>query len=380
MIRRLKRETLAADYDHIVANGKRIWVDLEHQKAAVMLNPLIRRLKHEGADLFITARDMGNNRQVMDELGLRVSMVGKHGGETLAGKMQAYTERVCALLPLVCNYQPDLFFTFSSVEGIRIAFGLQIPSVSFNDEPRSTAVARLTLPLSDKIITPKCIPAQEYHDLGASKDRLVRYDGIDEIAWIAGFEPHADVLDACDVDKGQFVLLRAEMTHAEYLSNTMPPEQSAIADFLPPVVKAFPNHKYFVIPRLEVQFTYLQKKLAGIDNVVVAPFVPRIQDLMFYSAFVASGGGTIVRESTLLGVPSIEFFPGETAPQEHFLMDNGFSLWHLKDPKEIAAKAIEILSEGPGAGRFTTAFRDGLAGYENPLDACYREINKLQTN
>jgi len=39
---------------------------------------------------------------------------------------------------------------------------------------------------------------------------------------------------------------------------------------------------------------------------------------------VISGGGTLVRESSLLSVPSIEYFPGDSAPQETFLLNSGF--------------------------------------------------------
>jgi predicted glycosyltransferase len=43
----------------------------------------------------------------------------------------------------------------------------------------------------------------------------------------------------------------------------------------------------------------------------------------------------MVRESALLGVPSIEFIPTETYPQEQFLIDNGFPLVHVKTTEEI---------------------------------------------
>jgi predicted glycosyltransferase len=363
-------------------SGKKIWVDIEHQKAGIMFKSLFKHLSDEGADLFITARDMGNNRQVMDELGLNYRMVGKHGGEKLEDKMHAYIERLQRLFPLITAYMPDFFLTFGSVEGIRLAFGLRIPSLSFNDEPRSTAVGRLTLPIVDTVITPKCVPVDQYLNLGASNDRIVRYDGIDEIAWIAEFKPKPDILDMMDVKKGEYVLMRTEMTHTEYLANKMRPEESYITQFLPAIFKEFPNHKYFIIPRLDKQFEYLQKKLKALDpkHVIVTKYIPRVQDFMFYSALVASGGGTIVRESSLLDIPSIEFFPGETAPQEHFLMENNFPLWHIKDFNMVARKAIEILASPPGANRFTDAFKEKLKKYENPNDVCYNLIaGRLQS-
>jgi len=356
--------------------GKRIWVDLEHQKGGIMLHSMFKRLEKEGANLLYTARDFGNNRQVLDELGIPYKLIGKHGGATLYGKLEAHIERLRALLPVIHEFNPDHSVSFGSVEHIRIAFGLGIKSIFFNDEPRSAAVARLTHALAGHIITPKCIPAEEYYKLGASKAQLIRYNGIDEIAWITEYRPDSKVLDMMDVEKGQYVLMRTEMTHTEYLRESMRPEETRISEFLPPIVKAFPNHKYFLLVRLPEQETFLKKKIEriGNKNIIVTKFIPRVQDFMFYSALVASGGGTIVRESSLMGIPSIEFFPGETAWQEHFLMDNGFPLSHIKDPAAVADKAMEILSNPPEPGRFTEGFKDKLKGYENPAHVCYEHI------
>ena len=97
-------------------------------------------------------------------------------------------------------------------------------------------------------------------------------------------------------------------------------------------------------------------------------------DLCYYSALVISGGGTIVRESSLLNVPSIEYFPGETAPQEHFLIDNGFPLTHIKESENIVKKSIEIISSKPDADRFNNSFKRKIMKFENPNDLCFKYI------
>ena len=89
-------------------------------------------------------------------------------------------------------------------------------------------------------------------------------------------------------------------------------------------------------------------------------------DLCFYAALVISGGGTITRESALLGVPSIEFFPGKSAPQEIFLTENGFPMYHIRDIKKIVDESIKILEKGPSSGRFTMDFQKKLRKFENP--------------
>lgn len=356
--------------------GKKIWVDLEHQKGAIMLNSLFKRLENDGMELMYTARDFGNNIQVCAEQGIPYKLVGKHGGESLNQKLRASLERTLALIPIVEEFKPDHYLSFGSVEGTRVAFGLQIPSIFFNDEPRSVAVSKLTLPLIDHVITPSCIPKEEYIKLGATPEKIIQYNGIDEIAWISTHQPNPNVLDELDIQKGEYVLMRTEMTHAEYLRDKMRPEETNIVKFFPKIYKEFPNHKYFLLARTELQFNWMKEQFQEYDpeHVIVTKYVPHLQDFIFYSALIASGGGTIVRESSLMGVPSIEFFPGETAWQEHFLMDNGFPMYHLREPDEVIDKAIEILGNEPSEERFTEMFKEKLKEFENPNDVCYKYI------
>jgi predicted glycosyltransferase len=103
-------------------------------------------------------------------------------------------------------------------------------------------------------------------------------------------------------------------------------------------------------------------------------------DLCYYSALVISGGGTIVRESSLLNVPSIEYFPGETAPQEQFLIENNFPLIHIKGVENIIKQSIEILSSKPNSKRFDNSFKKKIANFENPNDICFKVVRDNLTS
>ena len=119
---------------------------------------------------------------------------------------------------------------------------------------------------------------------------------------------------------------------------------------------------------------WLRKQLIKYDNdknIIITQFAANLTDLCFYSALVISGGGTIVRESSLLSVPSIEFFPGETAPQEHFLMENGFPIEHIKDPKEIIERSIDIINNQDYSKRFNLDFKKKIKLFENPNEICF---------
>jgi predicted glycosyltransferase len=178
-------------------------------------------------------------------------------------------------------------------------------------------------------------------------------------------------------------LIRSEPAHASYFIDKIKPDKTLISKFLPSLYEEFPNYKYLLLVRSKKQENFLLNSLKEIKkdkNIVITQYLPNIVDLCFYGALIVSGGGTIVRESSLLNVPSIEFFPGESAPQEKFLIKNGFPLEHIKDPEEIIERAVEILRQGPSSERFKiSSFKEKISTFENPIDICFKFVkNKLE--
>jgi hypothetical protein len=357
----------------------KIWIDIEQPKTAVLFQSLIRMFDKEGFDLLITARDYGPTYKILDnaELPVDYHKVGKHGGAKLPDKLETHIDRLRGLFPLVNEFSPDYFVNFISVEGVRIAYGLQIPSIGYNDEPRNIPVCKLIFPLIDKIITPRCIPKESYVQLYADPKKIIRYNGIDEIGWLSEFEPNPEILNSYDLEKGKYIIMRSEPTAACYFINELKPNETLLSKIFPPLFREFPNHKYLIIVRNQLQEHYLQQKLKtylGNENLIITQYLPNLDDLCFYSSLVVSGGGTIVRESSLLNVPSIEFFPGETAPQEHFLKNNDFPLEHFRKLDQIVKYCIKILEKEPSKGRFSNSYKEKIKQFENPNEICFNYV------
>jgi len=215
--------------------------------------------------------------------------------------------------------------------------------------------------------------------LHLDREKIIRYNGIDEVAWLSEYTPNPKILDEFGIEKGKFVLMRSEPSSASYFIHKLKPDETLIADFFPPIYEKHPDYKYFLLVRTEGQEKWLKEKLKQFinnDQVVITRYLPNIVDLCFYSALVISGGGTIVRESALLGVPSIEFFPGDTAPQEIFLSENGFPMYHIRDVKEIVDYSNKILESGPTSDRFTLDFRKKISQFENPNEILFDYVKE----
>jgi uncharacterized protein len=364
----------------ILLKVKKIWIDIEEPKTAIMFYPLIQRFQDiKNLELLITARDYDSTFNILNDHSIVYKKVGEHGGAKLESKLLAYINRLNDLFPIVKRFSPDHFITFSSVEGARISYGLGLPSIGFNDEPRNQHVCKLIFPFLDKIIVPKCIPKNWYIKLHADPHKLIQYNGIDEIAWLTGYTPNEDILNEFNLMKGNYIIIRSEPSFASYFTKKLKEEETKIAEFFPKIYQNFPNYHYFLLIRTDKQYNYLKRNLGNYlkkPNINLTKYLPHLVDLCFFSALIISGGGTIVRESSLLNVPSIEFFPGETAPQEKFLIQEGFPLNHVKDDDEIVETAIDLLDDKNFKDRFDLSYRRKIKKYENPNEICYKYVLK----
>ncbi len=355
----------------------KIWLDFCEPKSITMLRPLYEELIKEH-EVFVTARNFDSTHFLLEKWGIPYVDAGSYGGGTLIGKLRSYTERLNDLITIVEKEEPDFLFCITSPEAIRVAFGLQLPNIMFNDEPRSYGCSALTLPYVNKVIVPKPIPIEWYLDYGIKEEKIIRFHGIDEVAWLNRdvFHPNPGILDQYGLEEGKYVVCRTEPTKAGYLLDKMQPHETLLTQILPETIPLAKELSYVIITRNEEQFTYLNthfKDYVKKGVIQVHRGMDNLAAIMYFSKMVLTGGGTMVRESALLGVPSIEFFPLQTYPQEQFLIDNGFPLKHTKTVQETVKVFKQFLSH-----KRTDTF-DIIDGLENPITIGLEEFKKMKS-
>ncbi len=358
----------------------KVWLDYCEPKSVTMLTPLYNKLIASGHEVFITARDFDSTHYLLKKWGGPYISAGKYGGGSLIGKMKAYSERISKLIKVIEKQKPDFLFCITSPEALRLSFGLQIPNIMFNDEPRSYGPCKTTFPYINQVIVPRCIPLKWYLDYGLKEEKIIRFNGIDEVGWLnpEDFKPDKSVLTMLDLTEESYVVCRTEPTKAGYLVDKMKSHETQLTEIVPELVDHGGDLKFLILTRNDEQFNYLKKffnSQINMDTVRIYKGLENLAHVMYFAKAVISGGGTMVRESALLGVPSIEFFPLETYPQEQFLMDNGFPLQHLKDTRQIISEAVNITMK---SRRINT--KDKILALENPIDISIREFNNRIEN
>jgi len=350
----------------------KVFIDVLTPKQCMLFSKLSERLRGKGHRVILTTREYREVTQLLRLKGVEATVVGEHGGGTLTGKLKASAKRTLLLAALVEKEKPDVAVSFSSPETARVAFGLGIPHACVNDSPHAEAVAKLTLPLSDTLLTPRVIPKKAWTRFGIGADKIVHYNALDPWAWLNDFKPDERVLSLLGLDKSRPILtFRTEETFAAYLLGKTA-KVPTIAPIIKRLIGKFPDSQPVVVPRYETQAGIL-KRVLGRRAVVCQSVVDAPSLLSFTSVFVGAGG-TMTTEAALLGVPTISCYPDKPFLVEKYLIKQGL-IARETNLKKLETRVGEIVGnleimkreQIAKAKKLTDSFEDPVGVIANSL-------------
>ncbi|MGB9841193.1 MAG: DUF354 domain-containing protein [Candidatus Bathyarchaeales archaeon] len=281
-----------------------IWYDActgKHMRYGVAI---AKRLRDRGHEVILTTRQHPDTLQVASFLNEKPLVIGKYNPHSLASRLKAGLHRQLLFCKFFGKNPPDIAISHSSVDQIRVAFGLGIPIIATIDTVYAEAVNRLTLPLASYIVASRAIPEESLKAYSV-KGEIVSFNGVDEVAWIKDFKPSVSY-----AFKKPLIVVREIEEKAAYTKK-----------------------KFSLMP--------IAKKLTRLGNVVYLSRYRRkeIKGLMVPKDFVDSAslaaqadlfvgvGGTITREAALQGTPAIivDFFQKQHV--NDYLIERGFPIF-----------------------------------------------------
>ncbi len=272
----------------------KIWFDVLTPKQVMFFGPAVSLLREKGHEVLCTSRLYREAVELARLKGFGMEIVGRHGGADRYEKQAARSERTLELAKVVAKFAPDTAVTFSSPEGARVAFGLGIRHIGFNDSPHSEPVARLTIPLMSRLLCPWVIPYSAWTRYGIARKDISTYRALDPAAWLKRMSP-SDV----KAEK-KTVLVRMEESKASYIADRGLTSQS-LADS---AVNEFSRlADVFVLCRYQDQIEEAKKRYSGKAEVVEQVFDGA--SLIRRASLFVGAGGTMSAEAALLGVPTI---------------------------------------------------------------------------
>jgi len=79
------------------AFSMRIWIDMTAPAHPLVFRPIIKRLREQGHEVEVTARDYAQTLELLGMLGIEHTSFGRHGGESRSRKVAALFTRARAM-------------------------------------------------------------------------------------------------------------------------------------------------------------------------------------------------------------------------------------------------------------------------------------------
>ena len=316
----------------------KIWIDIVNSPHVRFFNGVIKRLKNDGHEVLITARDFSNIHDLLDIFGLDYISIGNHG-VTLEEKLLSSTKRAYELSKFIAKENIDVAITKHSIELPRVAFGLGIPNVFVLDNEHAIAANKLTLPLTNKLIIPEIFDVWNTIHFGMNPNDIVRYNGTCEVSHLEDFVYNENILEDLNlkIKNDKIIFMRPEPSLASYL------DADCTKSVLTPIVDSLKDDAdILILPRFKTQGEIFK----DLENVHVLKTPVDTFSLMKKADLVIGAGGTMNREAALLGTPVISCYPGKQLSVDTYYINKGL-MKRSTNLDEIIELSKELLYQKP---------------------------------
>ena len=323
----------------------RIWIDLANSPHVPLLEPVARRLESEEHEVVLTVRDHAQTLELARSRWPGVLVVGGESPPGVVTKGLSIARRANQLRSFARRVRPDVAFSHGSYAQILAARATRIPGVTMMDYEHQPA-NHLSFRLAKRVIVPSVFPDDALRRFGARSGSVLHYPGFKEELYLSGFQPNHAVLGELGLDA------------AKVLAVFRPPPDGALYhrtanERFDDVLHLALDDKHVevvLIPRGHDQarrYAFLSEQARIPDRAVDASSLLALADLTI------GAGGTMNRESAILGTPTYTLFAGRLAAVDAELIRLG-RLRDLRDPAsqprfEKKARETSALSSGSEA-------------------------------
>jgi uncharacterized protein len=318
----------------------RVWIDLTNSPHVLVMRPVIERLRADGHEVRVTARDFAQTIELCERFGIAHTAIGHHRGGRLLAKAGGLASRSGALVRWALadrrasGTRFDIALGHGSNDVTIAAAMLRIPSATMFDYEWASIQHNVNCRLARAVVVPEAIPPARLERYGAG-GKIRAYAGLKEEYYLADFEPDSAVLEELALDPARaLVLVRTPPEVSLYHRF----ENDLFARVLERLSAAAASEgtQTVVLPRVASQRAELER----IGSFVVPEHAIDAQSLIAYCDLVISAGGTMNREAVALGTPVYTTFQGRLGAVDKRLIAEG-RLRMLEDAEDLDFTARE---------------------------------------
>jgi uncharacterized protein len=299
--------------------ARKIWIDLDNSPHVPFFIPIKKELEASGYSVLLTTRDCFQVCGLADYYKLDHRKIGKHYGANKLMKVLGTIWRSLQLTPMISKEKPDISLSHGSRSLIITSSLLGIPTILLFDYEHTQRV-----PLSKPLLG---IAPEMISDRGLNKNFKLgvrSYTGLKEDVYVTFFRPDSEILRKLGLkDEDIVATIRPPATEAHYHNPESEKLFVEVIEFLGNTCDV----RMVVLPRNEKtqrDFVYnTWRKWCDERRIIIPDHVVNGLDLIWYSDFVVSGGGTMNREAAALGVPVYSIFRGKIGAVDRYLAEKG---------------------------------------------------------
>ena len=351
----------------------RIWFDILTPKQVMFFKPAMDLFREDGHELLCTSREYREVVELSKIKQIHLKIVGRHGGAGKYEKLCESANRIFELSHMIKQFEPDVAIAFSSPEASRVAFGLGISHIGFNDSPHAEAVARLTIPLMDHLFSPWVIPYSAWNTFGIPKSRITRYRALDAAAWLKRYRLSlsltSDLVNEIGLEVSKKnILIRLEETKASYIADKKIENTISMVDAIVDNLSVATN--IIILCRYEDQILEITKRYEG--KAYVMQNVPDGILLISLADLFIGAGGTMTAEASLLGKPTISIAPVRFYV-EKYLINSGL-VKRAVGSRDLVRLSKRMLSDKDYVSNQKNRARHILESMDDPIDKMFTFI------
>lgn len=316
----------------------RVWVDITNSPHVLFFDPIIRDLKAEGHEVYVTARDYAQTLALLEQRGIDHTFIGRHRGANTVAKAWGLLSRVTRLLAWAAPKHFDVAFSHNSNDLSVVARLLGVPALMVHDYEHATLSYAVNARLVSRILVPEAIPTASIVAHGAKPEHVGHFPGLKEHVYLDLSAPWQDLRPSLGAGPDSvLVVVRPPATMSAYhrFENEL---FSRVLEYL----GSAENVVCVVLPRTPAQAAELKRTLPA--NASIPRTVLDATSLIRSADLIVSAGGTMNREAAVLGTPAYTIFAGKPGAVDEYLESKGL-LKRASSPEDI-----ELVRKQPGVG------------------------------
>jgi predicted glycosyltransferase len=290
----------------------RVWIDLANSPHVPLFVPIVRALEEQGDEIVLTARDHAQTVPLAVDLWPDVTVIGGESPPGKARKAASILSRSNDLRRFARTSRPDVALSHGSYAQIVAARLARVPAVTMMDYEHQPA-NHLSFRFARRVIVPGTFPEASLRRFGARPTKVVRYEGFKEELYLAGVAPDPAALASLGLELDRVTAaMRPPPEGALYHAHGNPRFDAILEHVLTE------GGQVVLLPRTAEQAARYRRALVAIPG---RPVDARV--LLATVDLTIGAGGTMTRESALLGTPTYTVFLGELAAQDAELIRLG---------------------------------------------------------